>query len=275
MSINTTSIFSYFHTSIQKSFLEKILFCLIYAWNGIIVILLCFIIWVISYILLWVVGFFLRVLFGRRIKKNERRLDLITLNHEKFVKESPFNLSGWTNNRVLCYQLLISWTICIFGISGILISEPVYALILTPIGSIAIFIAYRPNLMDLPASFLGRFHVLYYDLLRIGETIFLDKVKYEVRNITIFTVLLRRRDYKIDEVEDENKNVYYGKKTYKHSHNPEEFFHNKKPYIQIQNKIFLGNTQNLTLVLDTKMKMKKKQQIKVKIVNTKNVKKKK
>jgi len=198
--------------SLENSFTDTLVFNLIFSWHGVQAFVLIFIDWFLSYIVGWIVRKILLILFKYKIAENERRRYLLTITHETFAGRKSFAFSGLTLNRIVFYELVISWTVVLFGVYGILVAEKLYSVILaTPIGAILLFLFYRPTLMDWLSSFAGRFILLYYDIVRVGELV-LVREKYEGKEVWVeyiysHSMILNSYIKRISEIEKPKKKI--------------------------------------------------------------------
>jgi len=198
------------------------------------------VVWLISFVVEYLVGKILWLVFYPVLRQNEQRRYLLTQTHKQYMRNTPFMFSGWTYNRILFYQLVVSWLIVLFGIYGILVAERIYTIIIaTPVGAILIFFMYRPTLMNWTSSFIARFLIHYYDILRIGEQITYKKELYVVIDIMVFSTKLKKINLQKDE---KPKEIRMKPNRHHKVVNMDKFSKvSKNGYICVQNHMFIDD----------------------------------
>lgn len=155
-----------------EGFKEAVGFHILFSKIGAFAALLIIIFWFLSYILGWFFAFLMRLVFGYWIAKNERRKCYVNNTHKDYVFEYPWNMQGLTNSRIKCYEIIFGWIFFGFAAIGVLWAYQIGIILMgTPLGLFLAWIVYRPNVSTLLMSFIGRFRILWGDVVRVGETI--------------------------------------------------------------------------------------------------------
>jgi hypothetical protein len=129
------------------------------------------------------------------IKKNEKRKIYVNVTHDLYAKEYPWCMNGLTKSRARCYEIIFGWSFFTFAAIGVLWAYQLMLIAMgTPFGLFFAYIIYRPNVSTLVASFIGRFRILWGDVIRVGESLTLvnkgKSTKYGVVWIGVFDTLI-------------------------------------------------------------------------------------
>jgi len=190
---------------LSASLISIPLYSAIYILHSIYAVILFFVLYLISLIISLIVGWVLYFTCHRRIYDGERRKELLALTHSDFVRRAPYQLLGWSKNRVLFWQLVVSWVVFLYGLYGIFVAEKIYAVIITTgFGAVFLVWAYRSPTMSWVSSFIARFVIFYYDIIRVRDFVTINNRKCIVVDINAFTTKIRCLDTKLDDVPKEN-----------------------------------------------------------------------
>jgi len=166
---------SYFEqlSSSAEGLAEALSFHTLFSVTGLWVFFLIFISWILSYIIGWGVLKFTSYCCKSCVKKNDKRLYYLDIRHDTYINEAPWCVKGITKSRIKFYELMSGWVIFTFMTIGILWAYQLMLIMMgTPFGIFFAYMMYRHNNMStLITSFIGRFRILWGDLIRVGEMI--------------------------------------------------------------------------------------------------------
>jgi hypothetical protein len=158
--------------ALSEAFNFHTLFSLTGLWAGFLILIG----WILSYFFGWLIACLIRLVGSGCIEENEKRRNYMNNTHNLYSQEYPWCMNGLTKSRVRCYELIFGWSFFCFVVIGVLWAYQLMLIIMgTPFGLFFAYIIYRPNVSTLVASFIGRFRILWGDVIRVGESLTLTE----------------------------------------------------------------------------------------------------